>query len=49
MEYRTENKKKSSFNDKKRCVLKSLQEVNCFLSKLTCNVGKACAIKKIIK
>lgn len=32
-------------NFKKKCAIKSLYEVNCFLT----NFNKACAIKKIIK
>lgn len=49
MDYRSKDKKNFSFIDKKNCALKSLKEVNCFLSHVTCNVGKVCAIKKIIK
>lgn len=45
MEYRGKNKKKFNFSEKKAIALKSLKEVNCFLSNFT----KACTIKKIIK
>lgn len=45
MDYRKKNTKKFNFLEKKFCVIKSLKEVNCFLS----NLNKALAIKKIIK
>lgn len=49
MDYPDKHKKNFNFIEKKKCALKSLHEVNCFLTKLTCNIGKACAIKEIIK
>lgn len=45
MEYRGKNKKKFNFLEKKTSAIKSLKEVNCFLS----NFNKVCIIKKIIK
>lgn len=45
MDYRSKNKKKFNFAEKKKCALKSLKEINCFL----CNLNKAYTIKKIIK
>lgn len=40
-----DNFKKNNFLHKKKCAIKSLHEVNCFLT----NFNKACTIKKIIK
>ncbi len=45
MESRGKNKKKFDFAQKKACAIKSLKEVNCFLS----NLNKVCTIKKIVK
>lgn len=44
MDYRGEKKNKFSFLQKKKCLIKSLKEVNCFLF----NLNKAHNIKKII-
>lgn len=45
MDYRGKKKKKFDFLEKKACAIKSLREVNYFLS----NLSKICTIKKIIK
>lgn len=45
MEYRGKGKKKFDFAHKKECAVRSLKEVNCFLS----NLNKVCTLKKIIK
>lgn len=44
MEYRGKKEKKFDFLDKKKCAIKSLYEINCFLSNLT----KVCTVKKFI-
>lgn len=45
MDYRGKKEKKFNFLEKKACAIKSLHQVNYFLT----NFSKACTIKKIIK
>lgn len=45
MDYQNKKKKNINFKERKKCAIKSLREVNCFLSNFT----KIYAIKKIIK
>lgn len=45
MDYRGKKGKKFNFSEKKKCAIRSLKEVNCFLS----NLNKACTIKKLLK
>lgn len=45
MDYRGKKEKKFNFKEKKQCAIRSLREVNCFLSKL----NKACSINNCLK
>lgn len=47
MEYRNKYHKKFNFHDRKVCIIKSLHEINCFLTKINA-VHKINDFKKIL-